>query len=273
MKDGRSIVGGFFSYKIRGYWTLPLRLWLGVSWIFEGVNKIGEGWLAFSSGSKSGWMFSNGVVQAGAKAAADATSAATAAAGTAATSAATAAGAVAATSAATAAAGTAATSAASAAGAVAATSAATAAAGTAAPNAAADAFHAVWDLTKPIFDPNAGLVLWFKRSFMDGLFAYLPFQLFQSMVVATEVGIGLIFLGGFFTWFGAVGSIGLCLVFTLSGMFRWDQLWFFFAAIAMMGGAGRAFGLDYWSVPFFKKWWNGTRIARRTHLYGDDPTK
>jgi NADH dehydrogenase len=253
MESGRSIVGGFFSHKIRGYWPLLLRMWLGIAWVFEGVNKIGEGWFAFSSGSKSGWMFSSGVVQAGVKAVADATSAATTAA----------AGATAATSAATAAA----------AGATAATSAATAAAGTAAATAAKDAFHAVWDLTKPILDPNSGLVHWFKRVFMDGLFAYLPFQLFQSMVVATEIGIGLIFLGGFFTWFGAVGSIGLCLVFTLSGMFSWDQLWFFFAVIAMMGGAGRAFGLDYWSVPVFKRWWNGTRLARRTHLYSDEPTK
>jgi NADH:ubiquinone reductase (H+-translocating) len=276
MESGRSIVGGFFAHKTRGYWPLLLRLWLGVAWIFEGVNKIGEGWLSFSSGSKSGWMFSSGVVQAGVKTAA--TSAATAAGAVAATSAATtaAAGAVAATSAATTAAAgaVAATSAATAvAGAADATSAATAAAGTAAAGAAQDAFHAIWDLTKPILDPNAGLVHWFKRVFMDGIFAYLPFQFFQSMVVATEVGIGLILLGGFFTWFGAVGSIGLCLVFTLSGMFRWDQLWFIFAAIAMMGGAGRAFGLDYWSVPVFKKWWNGTRFARRSHLYSDDPTK
>jgi NADH dehydrogenase len=263
MESGRSIVGGFFSHKIRGYWALPLRLWLGVSWVFEGVNKIGEGWLAFSSGSKSGWMFSSGVVQAGAKAAADATSAATAVGATAA------AGATAATSAATAVGATAATSAATAVGATAATSAATGAA----TEAAKGAFHAVWDLTNPILDPNAGLVHWFKRIFMDGIFAYLPFQIFQSVVVATEVGIGLVFLGGFFTWFGAVGSIALCLVFTLSGMFRWDQLWFFFAAIAMMGGAGRAFGLDYWSVPLFKRWWNGTRLARRTHFYSDEPTK
>jgi NADH dehydrogenase len=259
MESGRSIIGGFFSHKTRGYWTLPLRLWLGVAWVFEAVNKIGEGWLAFSSGSKSGWMFSSGVVQAGAKAAADATSAATAAgaAGAAATSAATAAAGVAATSAATAAAGVAATSAATAAG----------------TGQAQGAFQAVWDLTKPVFDPNGKLVHWFKTVFMDGLFAYLPFQAFQSMVVATELAIGLIFLGGFFTWFGAVASIGLCLVFTMSGMFRWEQLWFIFAAIAMMGGAGRAFGLDYWSVPFFKHWWNGTRLARRTHLYSDDPTK
>ena len=299
MKSGRSIIGGFFSYKIRGYWPLLLRLWLGLSWVFEGINKIGEGWLAFSSGTQSGWMFSKGVVQAGVKAAADATSAATAASGVAATSAATAAASgvaatsaataaagVAATSAATAAAGTAATSAATAATGVAATSAATAATGAAATSAATAAagtaavaapaashFHAVWDMSTPILDPNSGIVHWFKRVFMDGLFAYLPYQLFQSMVVATEMGIGLILLGGFFTWFGAVASIGLCLVFTLSGMFSWSQAWYVFAALLMMGGAGRAFGLDYWSVRFFKKWWNGTRLARRTHLYCDDPSK
>ncbi|MGA2546216.1 MAG: NAD(P)/FAD-dependent oxidoreductase [Rectinemataceae bacterium] len=257
MKSGRSIVGGFFSYKIRGYWPLLLRLWLGISWLFEGINKIGEGWLVFSSGSKSGWMFSSGIVQAGVKAAADATSAATEAAGTVAASAAVAAAAPGAATAA--------------AGAVAAVSAASAA-GTAASPAPA-AFHDIWDLTKPILDPQSGIVHWFKRIFMDGLLSYLPFSVFQSTVVAAEIGIGLIFLGGFFTWFGAVASIGLTLVFTLSGMFRWDQAWFFFAAIVMMGGAGRAFGLDYWSVPLFKKWWNGTRLARRTHLYGDDPTK
>jgi NADH:ubiquinone reductase (H+-translocating) len=275
MKSGRSIVGGFFAYKLRGYWALPLRLWLGVAWIFEGINKIGEGWLSFSSGSQSGWMFSQGVKQAGIKAAADATSAATAAAGTGASQ-------VAAVSAATTAAG-AGVAATSAASGVAATSAATTAAGAgvAATSAATEtgsqavksAFHAVWDFAQPVFDPNGILVHWFKRVFMDGIFAFIPFQIFQSMVVVTEVGIGLIFLGGFFTWFGAVGSIGLCLIFTLSGMFRWDQLWFVFASVVMMGGAGRAFGLDYWSVPVFKRWWNGTRLARRTHLYGDDPTK
>ena len=80
MESGRSVVGGFFSHKVRGYWPLLLRLWLGIAWLFEGINKIGEGWLAFSSGTKSGWMFSSGVVQAGMKTADDATSAATTAA-------------------------------------------------------------------------------------------------------------------------------------------------------------------------------------------------
>jgi NADH:ubiquinone reductase (H+-translocating) len=274
MHSRRSLFGGFFTYKVRGYWPLLLRMWLGIAWLFEGINKIGEGWLAYASGSKSSWMFSKGVVQAGVKAAADATSAATTAAAAApaaadATSAATAAVATAATSAATAVAG-------ATAAAPDATSAATAAAGTAATavaGAAKDAFHAVWDFTQPILDPNGGLVLWFKKVFMDGLFALLPYQVFQTMVVCTELAIGLIFLGGFFTWWGGAASLVLCLVFTLNGMFSWNQLWFFFAGILMLGGVGRSFGLDYWSVPAFKRWWNGTRFARHWHFYADDPTK
>jgi hypothetical protein len=41
----------------------------------------------------------------------------------------------------------------------------------------------------------------------------------------------------------------------------------------MLGGAGRAFGCDYWIVPRVKRWWNGTKFARNWHFYGDDPTK
>ncbi len=108
---------------------------------------------------------------------------------------------------------------------------------------------------------------------MDGIFAYLPYQGFQTMIVVMELAIGLALFGGFFTWWAAVASIGMCLVFTLSGMFAWDQLWFVFAAILMLGGAGRSFGMDYWSVPFFKRWWNGTKFARKWHFYADDPTK
>ena len=37
--------------------------------------------------------------------------------------------------------------------------------------------------------------------------------------------------------------------------------------------AGRAFGLDCWVVPLFKKWWNGTRFARKRYWYLDGPSK
>ena len=255
IKDRRSFIGGFATWKVRGYWPLLLRMWLGLMWVMEGVNKIGEGWLAWSAGTKSGWMFSPGVVQAGQKAV-EAVSAASAegdwaaAAGTAVE---------AATEAVSAASGEWGAPAADATAAVADT--------------ATRAFGKVWDLTKPIFDFNGVISTWFRTTFMDGIFAYLPYQGFQAMIVVMEIVIGLALFGGFFTWWAAMASMAMCVIFTLSGMFAWDQLWFVFAGILMLGGAGRSFGMDYWSVPMFKKWWNGTKFARKWHFYADDPTK
>ena len=280
VKNDRTFVGGLASYKVRGYWPLLLRLWLGFMWVVESTNKITEGWLDFSTGqSKTGWMFSKGVIQRGIKAAADATSAATASGATAAaTDATTAATAAASTHAAAAVAATTAASAATGAatGAAAAAPAATSAASAATGAAAGVAAHVQgpWlDTTKTILDPGSGVVTWFRHVFMDGIFAYLPYSWFQVFIVMVELLIGLALFGGFFTWWAAVVSIGMCIIFTLSGMFAWNQLWFLFAGILMMGGAGRAFGLDTWVVPFFKRWWNGTRFARRTHFYADEPTK
>jgi NADH dehydrogenase len=125
----------------------------------------------------------------------------------------------------------------------------------------------------PIISPNSGLATWFRHTFMDGIFAYLPFSVLQSMIVFTEIGIGLAIFGGLFTWWAAAISIIMCFLFTFTGMFTWSQAWFIFAAIVMLGGAGRGFGLDYWLVPFFKKRWNTTKLARRSHLYADDPTR
>lgn len=247
MKERRSIIGGFAVHKTRAYWLVLLRMWLGLMWFFEGLNKVGEGWLKWSAGSKSGWMFSSGVTQATLAKAVEGAEAVAAASGEwDATAAAT--------------------------GAAEAVTAATGAV-EGAVEGATQAFAKIWDLSKPIFDFNGPISTWFRTIFMDGVFAMLPFELFQLMIIVVEIGIGLALFGGFFTWFAAVASIGLCVVFTLSGMFAWDQLWFVFAAVLMMGGAGRAFGMDYWSVPFFKRWWNGTKFARKWHFYADDPTK
>ncbi len=267
MKNKRTFVGGFISHNIRFYWVLLLRMWLGLVWIFEGVNKIGEGWLNFAKGSSSGWMFSPGVVQKGVEVA-DAGSAASgawdAAAEVTATTIADAASAASGAWDATAEVAT---------EAVTAASGAWEAAGDVVTETAGRVFKVVWDLAKPIFNPQSGIVTWFRTTFMDGIFAYLPFSLFQIMIVAMEIAIGLALFGGCFTWLAAAASIGMCVIFTMSGMFAWNQLWFVFAAIVMLGGAGRAFGLDYWVVPFFKKWWNGTKFARKWHFYADDPSK
>jgi NADH dehydrogenase len=232
----RSFVRGFGSYKLRGYWALPLRLWVGLMWVFEGVNKIGEGWLAWRSGSKSTWMFSPWVIQAGSDTA-QAVSASSAKET-----------------------------------AVEAVSAASDTVSTVA-NAATSQFKAVWDLTMPIFDSQGAVATWFRTTFMDSIMSHIPFQGFQLMVVLVEIGIGLCMLGGLFTWLAGAVSIAMCLVFTLSGMFEWYKVWFIFTGFLLLGGAGRAFGLDCWVIPFFKQWWNGTAIARKFYLYVDGNSK
>jgi len=51
-----------------------------------------------------------------------------------------------------------------------------------------------------------------------------------------------------------------------------EVLWYIAASLVMLGGAGRAFGLDHWVMPWLQRQWNRTRFARRTYLYVDEPT-
>lgn len=260
IKEKRSLIGGFAVHKTRSYWTVLLRMWLGFMWIVEATNKITEGWLDFAAKkSASFWMFSDGVFQAGTKAALDAKAAVLGVVSNGdGESAEWAADAV-----------------------TAATEEVVETVAEVVPGAVDGVVQAVdtwvkgpWlDITKPIFDSKSPLVTWFRVTFMDNMISYIPFEIFQSMVVFTELAIGLAIFGGCFTWWAAAASIVMCLVFTLSGMFAWNQLWFIFGAIMCLGGAGRALGLDYWVVPFFKKWWNSLSFVQRTRLYADQPVK
>ena len=42
-------------------------------------------------------------------------------------------------------------------------------------------------------------------------------------------------------------------MFCLSGMFYWVNMWFIVVALALMGGSGRAFGVDHWLQPWIGK--------------------
>jgi NADH dehydrogenase len=93
--------------------------------------------------------------------------------------------------------------------------------------------------------------------------------MFQFMVVLMEVGIGLALIAGLFTFFASIASLGLVANFVLSAQTGWDILWFVFAAIALMGGSGGAFSLDYYVQPWIKKWWKNTKLAQGSYLYFD----
>lgn len=76
---------------------------------------------------------------------------------------------------------------------------------------------------------------------------------FQRIVVLMEIGMGLCLIVGLFTFIWSAVSAGMVINFILCAMAGWEILWFFFGSIALMGGAGRTFGLDYYIMPWINK--------------------
>lgn len=93
---------------------------------------------------------------------------------------------------------------------------------------------------------------------------------FQRIVVCTELGIGLCLLAGLFTWLASAASAFLVVNFVLSAMAGYDILWYFFGAIALMAGAGRSFGLDYFVMPWLGKHLGNFWLGKQKPLYVDE---
>ena len=118
----------------------------------------------------------------------------------------------------------------------------------------------------PLISQPLPLYTWINTTFV----AQVPY-FFQIMIVLAEVGIGLCFIGGLFTFPAAVASLGLSIMFLIGAMAGKEILWYMAVSIVMLGGAGRAFGLDYWVMPYLKKVWNKTPLAKKTYLFMDEP--
>lgn len=114
----------------------------------------------------------------------------------------------------------------------------------------------------PMLKKPPAFYQWFTENFVEPN-AYL----FQVAVTLGEIAAGVALIVGFLTILASVASIFLCINFILSGMAGTEILWHIFTAIAMFGGAGRAFGLDYYFIPRLKNWWKRTAFARKTYLY------
>jgi len=190
IRYGRSLIGSFLVWKTPAYWILPLRVFLGVQWLIQGLKKISDDWLDRSNDFVS-------------VASADAVAAAT--------------------------------------------------------DVAAEYSSAM--LSKP-WEPYVWIAQWTVNQ--------APF-FFQTSIVVFEILLGLALIGGAFTWLSAAASLLFGIVLILGAMADFSILWYMFAALALMGGAGRIFGLDYWIIPFIKRWWNGTFLARKTFLYLGEP--
>ncbi|MNM60990.1 NADH dehydrogenase-like protein YjlD [compost metagenome] len=214
IEDKRNIMRGHLASKGNRLWIVPLRLYVGVIWLLEGLKKlVGEGtwddkglkglFNIFSNGLASDSWFKAGNVKMPFEWV-------------------------------------------------------QAAAGSGASEATSDAAAA---LPVPIFEhmpkfyeaimkimiPNADVAVWFQR-----------------MVVLLELGIGLCLIAGLFTFLASAASIFMGFNFIFSAMGEWSILWYIFSSIALMQGAGRTFGLDYYVMPWITKkvgnYWLGKKV-------------
>nr|WP_321304773.1 FAD-dependent oxidoreductase [uncultured Sphaerochaeta sp.] len=238
VKDRRSLIGGMATYKVPSYWTVFLRMYLGVMWLIEGIGKINKGWLTDTTGSKVYWG-----APAGAESADSWASASQAAVETVASASQAAVETVASASQA----------------AVETVASASQAAGDAAAG-------AVEQFAPPLLSEPLAIFTWINDTFV----AQAPY-FFQIMIVLAELGIGLLFLAGLFTFPAAIVSLGLSVMFLIGALAGKEILWYMAVSIVMLGGAGKAFGLDYWVMPYIKKLWNKTPLAKKTYFYLDEP--
>ncbi len=273
VRNCRSFVGGHFSNRTPSFLLVALRVWLGAVWLFEGIIKIVEGWLnkpmltGFFGGATSWYNSILGVASNAAGGAADAVSSATSAGETVAA---------------------AADAVASASGAVAASADAVASASGAA-GGAAEAIGQVLvnfnflGLVKFIFvsgkqiaESSLGdyafkldipLMNWFIEHVIlssDGI--QLAMQIF---IVLAEILVGLALIGGLFTSPAAAVSIVLQFMFVATTGLYLNTFWMIFAGIAVLIGAGRTIGLDYYAMPALKKAWKNIPIVRKLYIYND----
>ena len=293
MKNHRSFIGGHLAWRIPVYWALPLRLWLGGKWFYEGVKKIGDGWLNPGAGGLSdvdpaainmpGVSFgeegdagsgaspewegeSEGGGNGGGAEGGDGGSGASPewegedsglfdgldGAGDSAGEVADGANSLIHT--------------------VQADGGSSASpaweGGEGAAEGAAQAAEQASQWAEPLI-PAIGPYVWFAENILSAspLLAFL----LQSGVVLAEVAIGLALVGGLFTFLAAGVSLILALMFIASGWGAPELLWYIFASLVMLGGAGRGLGLDHWVMPALKRWWNRRSVAHKLYLYTGEP--
>jgi NADH:ubiquinone reductase (H+-translocating) len=243
IRNQRSFVGGHFTNRTPSFLLFPLRVWLGLVWVFEGVKKITEGWMVspkltgFFSGARA-WYdgIINGVADGGSgattQAATDVTSAATGA--------------------------------------------ATQVTGQTLIN-----FHFLFMkfqlITGKALEASTLNDIAFRLNvplldrFLDKLVLPNPGMqmFFQIFIVICEILVGLSLAGGLLTTVGAGVSLILQMMFVMTTGLYLGTFWMIFAGIALLIAGGRTFGLDYYAMPLLKKGWKKVRWARKWYLYHD----
>lgn len=240
IRNTRSFLGGHFSNRTPSFLLVPLRIWLGVAWLLEGIEKVYEGWISTAKltnffGSATNWFNS---VCGVAMEAVDTTTSATAAAGA---------------------------------------EEAAEVVGTVLINwNFLGLFKIIFVSGKALvesvlndfaFKLDVPLINWFINNVI--LSSHTMQIIMQSVIVSVEILIGLALIGGLFTFPAAGVSLMLLFMFVCTTGVYLGNFWMIFAGIAVLIGGGRIFGLDYYVIPILKKWWKKIPIVRELYIYND----
>ncbi|MBC8080385.1 MAG: FAD-dependent oxidoreductase [Gorillibacterium sp.] len=123
----------------------------------------------------------------------------------------------------------------------------------------------------PVWGWLSNIVDWSMNTFFytsDYGFSTLAY-VFQTGMVCAEIVFGLMLIGGLFTAPVAIMTFAMGAMIWVSGMAPLDMLWYMVASIALIGGSGSTFGLDYYVYPWLKKVWRKLPIIKRFYLYAD----
>ena len=236
----RSFLGGHFSNRTPSFMLVAFRIWLGAVWAFEGTMKIVEGWLKEPKlegffGGATAWF--DGILgNSGGSEAIDAVSSATAVGSE---------------------------------------------AGASAGTILFDwdflgFFRALFVSGKPLAESTVSDMA-FKmdipliNAFVSNVILGYPSIALgmQIVIVIAEILIGLSMMAGLLTTFSSLVSLVLLFMFmSTTGLFL-SSFWMLFGAVALLFGAGKVFGLDYYVSPLLKKRWANIGWVRRLYLYHD----
>lgn len=238
IRNRRSFVGGHFSNRTPSFLLVALRVWLGAVWLFEGIMKIIEGWFtspkltSFFGGSNE-WY--NSILNAAVPTVADSVSSATV------------------------------------------TDGAADAVGTVLLNFNfLGIFRVIFVSGKALSDSTLSdyafrldvpIMNWFTNHLI------LPYDkvqiLMQAVIVIAEIAIGLALMGGLFTTAASAFSLILQFMFVCTTGLYLGTFWMIFAGIAVLIGAGRTLGLDYYALPRLKIYWKKLPFVRKLYIYND----
>ncbi|MDN5342600.1 MULTISPECIES: NAD(P)/FAD-dependent oxidoreductase [Oceanotoga] len=133
----------------------------------------------------------------------------------------------------------------------------------------AEAATSAWGAALPVPEWIQGIVDWSMNLIFyssDGSFTFMA-TFFQTAMVFAEIVFGILLIAGLFTAISSLATVAMGIMIWSSGMAPFEMLWYIFGAIALVGGSGSTFGLDYYVLPWLKKKWKKVKWAKKWYLY------